>query len=142
MTYDRWITEMDGELQPQKSFDLIKRQLIIGERQAVLYYIDGFIKDEVYEKILEFLFKQTPQDIEKINDMTDFSKLKMPYVEADATQNLSDAVTAVLSGPSVLIIEGISGALIIDTRTYPLRSPEEPQKDKSLRGARRSEERR
>lgn len=127
---------MDGELQPQKSFDLIKRQLIIGERQAVLYYIDGFIKDEVYEKILEFLFKQTPQDIEKINDMTDFSKLKMPYVEADATQNLSDAVTAVLSGPSVLIIEGISGALIIDTRTYPLRSPEEPQKDKSLRGAR------
>lgn len=134
--YDLWIEYIDGTLKPDKSFDIIKRELEIGERRAVLYFIDGFIKDEVYEKILEFLYKQTPEDIEKITDMTQFARLKMPYIEVDSTEDKQAAVTAVLSGPSVLIVEGISGALIIDTRTYPARGVEEPQKDKSLRGAR------
>ena len=134
--YDLWIEYIDGKLKPDKSFDIIKRELEIGERRAVLYFIDGFIKDEVYEKILEFLYKQTPEDIAKITDMTQFARLKMPYVEVDSTDDKDAAVTAVLSGPSVLIVEGISGALIIDTRTYPARGVEEPQKDKSLRGAR------
>lgn len=134
--FEQWIEYLDGELQPDKSFDIIKRELEIGARRAALYFIDGFIKDEVYEKILEFLYKQTPEDIAKITDMTQFSRLKMPYVEVDSTEDKQAAVTAVLSGPSVLIVEGISGALVIDTRTYPSRSVDEPQKDKSLRGAR------
>ena len=134
--FEQWIEYLDGELQPDKSFDIIKRELEIGARRAALYFIDGFIKDEVYEKILEFLYKQTPEDIEKITDMTQFSRLKMPYVEVDSTEDKQAAATAVLSGPSVLIVEGISGALVIDTRTYPSRSVDEPQKDKSLRGAR------
>lgn len=134
--FHKWISYLDGELKPDKSFDIIKRELEIGGRRAALYFIDGFIKDEVYEKILEFLYKQTPEDIGIITDMTQFARLKMPYVEVDSTDDGQAAVTAVLSGPSVLIIEGISGALMIDTRTYPARSVEEPQKDKSLRGAR------
>ena len=56
--YELWIEYIDGTLKPDKSFDIIKRELEIGERRAVLYFIDGFIKDEVYEKILEFLYKQ------------------------------------------------------------------------------------
>ena len=136
INYDLWIEYIDGKLKPDKSFDIIKRELEIGERRAALYFIDGFIKDEVYEKILEFLYKQKPEDIAKITDMTQFARLKMPYVEVDSTEDKDAAVTAVLSGPSVLIVEGISGALIIDTRTYPARGVEEPQKDKSLRGAR------
>ncbi len=136
MNYKEWISNIDNDLQTDKSFDLIKRQLIIGEREAVLYFIDGFIKDEVYEKILEFLYSQTPEDIKKIPDMREFSKFKMPYVEVEASENIDEIETAILSGPSVLLIDGISGALIIDTRTYPMRGIEEPQKDKSLRGSR------
>ncbi len=136
MTYNEWLKKIDDELKPDKSFDIIKRELKIGGRDAVLYYIDGFIKDEVYEKILEFLYKQTPEDIADIPNMLEFAKAKMPYVEADELKTVKEAVTAVLSGPSVLIINGISGALAVDTRTYPMRSPDEPQKDKSLRGSR------
>ena len=136
MTYNEWLKKIDDELKPDKSFDIIKRELKIGGRDAVLYYIDGFIKDEVYEKILEFLYKQTPEDIADIPNMLEFAKAKMPYVEADELKTVKEAVTAVLSGPSVLIINGISGALAVDTRTSPMRSPDEPQKDKSLRGSR------
>lgn len=136
MKYRELIKKIDGEICPEKSFDIIKRELIIGGRQAVLYFIDGFIKDEVYEKILEFLYKQTPEDIDGIKDMAEFAKNKMPYVETDCERDTEKIVTAILSGPSVLIIDGIDGALIVDTRTYPMRNTEEPQKDKSLRGSR------
>ena len=82
-------TEMlDKILEPDKSFDIIKRDLIIGGREAVLYFIDGFIKDEVYEKILEFLYKQTPDDIAGIKDMAEFAKNKMPYVETDCEKDI------------------------------------------------------
>lgn len=136
MKYKELIKKIDGEICPEKSFDIIKRELIIGGRQAMLYFIDGFIKDEVYEKILEFLYKQTPEDIDGIKDMAEFAKNKMPYVETDCERDTEKIVTAILSGPSVLIIDGIDGALIVDTRTYPMRNTEEPQKDKSLRGSR------
>ncbi len=136
MTYNEWIKNIDDELRPDKSFDIIKRELEIGGRSAVLYFIDGFIKDEVYEKILEFLYAQTPDDIADIHDMKEFSRLKMPYVETESSEDIEFVKTAILSGPSVLLIEDISGALIADTRTYPMRGVEEPQKDKSLRGAR------
>ena len=68
--------------------------------------------------------------------MSRFAENKLPYVETDAAYTVREAVTAVLSGPSVLIIEGIRGALLVDTRTYPMRGVEEPQKDRSLRGPR------
>ena len=116
--------------------DIIQRPLKIGGRRAALYFIDGFIKDEVYEKILEFLYKQTPEEIAGIDDMSRFAENKLPYVETDAAYTAREVVTAVLSGPSVLIIEGIRGALLVDTRTYPMRGVEEPQKDRSLRGPR------
>lgn len=134
--YDEWIAKIDGELKPDKSFDIIKRPLKIGGRRAVLYFIDGFIKDEVYEKILEFLYKQTPEEIAGIDDMSRFAENKLPYVETDAAYTAREVVTAVLSGPSVLIIEGIRGALLVDTRTYPMRGVQEAQKDRSLRGPR------
>ena len=134
--FDEWIAEIDNELKPDKSFDIIKRPLKIGGRRAALYFIDGFIKDEVYEKILEFLYKQTPEEIAGIDDMSRFAENKLPYVETDAAYTAREVVTAVLSGHSVLIIEGIRGALLVDTRTYPMRGVEEPQKDRSLRGPR------
>lgn len=128
--------ELDERLRPDVSFDIIKRELIIADRKSALYFIDGFIKDEVFEKMLEYLFKQTPEDMNGIDDMSRFSLDKMPYVEVDFTYDVQSAVTAVLSGPAVLIVEGVRGALVIDTRTYPVRGIEEPQKDRSLRGSR------
>ena len=130
------MNEMDKGLCVDKNFDIIKRELIIGERRAILYFIDGFIKDEVFEKMLEYWFEQTPEKLQGITDMERFSKNKMPYVEVSSTKDVNAAKIAVLSGPAVLIMEGITGALIIDTRTYPSRSIQEPEKDKSLRGPR------
>lgn len=137
MTYsiDKYIYEIDSRIKPDLNFDIIKRDIIIAKRRAALYFIDGFMKDAVFEKLIEFLYKITPDQLAGIDNMTDFSKSHMPYTEADSTDDIDKIITAILSGPAVLLIDGIGDALMIDSRTYPLRGIEEPQKDRSVRGA-------
>ncbi len=137
MTYniDKYIYEIDSRVHPERNFDIIKRDIIIGERRAALYFIDGFMKDAVFEKLMEFLYKITPEELKDIDNMTEFSKSHMPYTEADASDDIETIVTSLLSGPAVLLIDGIGDALLIDSRTYPLRGIEEPQKDRSVRGS-------
>lgn len=134
--YTERVAAMDAGLRPDINFDIIKKELIIAERQAVLYFVDGFIKDDIYEKMLEFLFKIKPEELADVKDMERFAKSKMPYVEVSVSYDTDAIKTAILSGPSVLMVEGIRGALVADTRTYPMRSVDEPRKDKSLRGSR------
>ena len=61
MTFDikENIKEIDRRVRPDLNFDIIKRDVIIGERQAAVYFIDGFMKDAVFEKLMEFLYKIT-----------------------------------------------------------------------------------
>ena len=109
---------------------------MIAERHASLFFMDAYIKDEVFEKILEFLYKIEPKEIKQIGSMQEFSLRKMPYVEVDWTSDDEKIVTSVLSGQTALIIDGIPDCLLVDTRTYPVRSIDEPDKDRSLRGSR------
>ncbi|MBQ1182917.1 MAG: spore germination protein, partial [Clostridia bacterium] len=75
-------------------------------------------------------------EIKSIKTMDEFSLVKMPYVEVGTAKTVDEVVTAVLSGQTALIVEGINDALLVDIRTYPTRSIDEPDKDRSLRGSR------
>jgi stage V sporulation protein AF len=133
--YEELAKALDEKLRPDLSFDLVKRELIIGGRVAAIYFIDGFTKDEVFEKILEFLFRITPEQLKNIDTAKEFSERFVPYVEVEDTTDIDVASTAVLSGGTVLILDSVADFLIIDTRTYPVRSVSEPEKDKTMRGA-------
>ena len=41
---------MEHRLPVEESFDLIRREMAIGGRRSVFYYIDGFTKDEALLK--------------------------------------------------------------------------------------------
>ncbi len=118
------------------NFDILRRDVTIAEHKASLFFMDAFIKDDVFEKILEFLYKIELKELKQIKSMQEFSLHKMPYVEVDWSGDDQMLVTAVLSGQTVLMVEGIPDALLVDTRTYPMRSIDEPDKDRSLRGSR------
>ena len=42
-----------------KSFDLITRVIELKGHKAAIYCIDGFVKSDTLEKLLEFMFKKT-----------------------------------------------------------------------------------
>ena len=48
---------MDQHLPVEASFDLIKREIEIGGRNAAFYFIDGFMKDEAMLKLLDSMMK-------------------------------------------------------------------------------------
>ena len=87
MTNKKYIDEL---FQVEKSFDLIYRVVTIGGRTSCFYFIDGFCKDEVMEKIIEYLYKLTPKQMPETAH--DFLKDCLPYGEIDLIadeQNLS-----------------------------------------------------
>ena len=53
--------EMEERLQLTKNFDLVERKLKVGDRDACLYFVDGFVKDEVLEKLMEFFQSLKPE---------------------------------------------------------------------------------
>lgn len=126
--------EMEERLQLTKNFDLVERKLKVGDRDACLYFVDGFVKDEVLEKLMEF-FQSLKPELLLENDEA-FSGIFVPYVEVDILNSFEELTTQLLSGVACLLIDGIPSCVAVDCRTYPMRSVEEPEKDKVLRGSR------
>lgn len=125
---------LSSALRSDQSFDLVKRELVILNRKATLFFIDGLLKDDITEKILEFFYKNVKE--ENFKSALYFSQSSVPYVEVEVSSDLKKICTDVLSGISALFIEEFSEVILLDTRTYPQRSTSEPDNDKVLRGSR------
>lgn len=128
------IAYMNEVLPVEESFDIIRRDIIIGEKRSSFYFIDGFTKDDTMLKLMTSFQSINKYDMPE--DATTFSQKYIPYVEVDIINDFDQILRNVLSGVSCFFIEGYAACLAVDCRTYPARSIEEPDKDKSLRGSR------
>lgn len=127
------INTINKELRVDKSFDLIYRTFKIDDKKASLYFIDGFAKDDILQKLMQYFMDMSNE--ENINNYYDFLKTKLPYIEVDVCDELGKLKLNVLSGVIALVIENYEKIILIDARTYPMRSIEEPTKDKVFRGS-------
>lgn len=127
------INTINKELRVDKSFDLIYRTFKIDDKKASLYFIDGFAKDDILQKLMQYFMDMSNED--DIDNYHDFLKTKLPYIEVDVCDELEKLKLNVLSGVIALVIEGYEKIILIDARTYPMRSIEEPTKDKVFRGS-------
>ncbi len=121
-------------LRIEDSFDLIRRRFMIGGKQAAFYTVDGFLKGEVSEKVMEFFYKITEEQMSE--DFAGFLQQQIPYLDLMKVADQEMFVKSVLSGMSCLMVEGYDIILALDFREYPSRSVDEPDKDKVLRGSR------
>lgn len=121
-------------LRIEDSFDLIRRRFMIGGKQAAFYTVDGFLKGEVSEKVMEFFYKITEEQMPE--DFAGFLQQQIPYLDLMKVADQEMFVKSVLSGMSCLMVEGYDIILALDFREYPSRSVDEPDKDKVLRGSR------
>jgi len=131
---DKNVDYMNQMLPVEDSFDIVQRDIQIGGKDATFYFIDGFTKDESMLKIMDSFFNIKEEDMPK--DATAFATTCIPYVEVDVIGDFDQIFQNLLSGVTCLFIDGYQACLAIDCRTYPARSVDEPDKDKSLRGSR------
>ena len=135
VNYNDNLHKINEALRIGENFDIIYKRLKVADRQATLYCIDGFVKDEMLEKTMEYLTRITKQEIDSANDADSFLDSYITYIESSTVPDIDSFITFVLSGAVGMIVEGFSKAIIIDCRTYPARDVQEPESDKVLRGS-------
>ena len=116
------------------NFDVIYHTVTVGGKQACFYMIDGFVKDQVIQRIMQGFSSIRPEDMPTTPH--DFSKQYIPYGETGLESEEETILIRIFSGLTALFIDGYDRCILIDCRTYPARGVSEPDKDKVLRGSR------
>lgn len=117
----------------KENFDIMNREMLLGGRKTCLYFIDGFVKDEILNRLLEFFYNMKQEEMPK--DAEAFQLLSLPYIEVDLISEKEEILRNILSGVPCFFVDGYEKGLAIDCRTYPARSVTEPDKDKVMRGS-------
>lgn len=131
--YNENVAVVDRVLRVNESFDVLKKKLILPDGELTLYFIDGFAKDTVLQKLM--------MNFSTVKKMPTSARLFMeqylPYIETDVTDDLSNMIDMVMSGGTLILgtCFGREG-ILLDTRTYPARETEEPEGDRVMRGSR------
>ncbi|WHY84504.1 spore germination protein [Neobacillus novalis] len=117
------------------SFDIGIRKLKILKKDVHIYYVNGLCDTLYIIQLIEELVEIN--DHEKLS--TDLFKVienRLLNQSVEQTKMLDTVVDQVLSGLIAVVMEGERTAFIIDVRSYPGRSPQEPDTEKVVRGAR------
>lgn len=117
------------------SFDIVFREMSFGGQKLALLCISGFAKDTIIDEILKRLSYLTPDNVSG-DVLASFMTEYIPHLQVEKGELLSEVINKVLSGMSVFFIEGESQVIVMDTRSYPSRSPDEPTIERVVRGAR------
>ncbi len=136
MTFGEWTERLDGKLRVGVNFDLSTRSLSLGGRRARMYFVDGFTRADILEKMMEYFTGLSPETVAGVNDAHEFSARFVPYNEVDCLTDPDAAARRVLSGGTALVVDGLDRVLIIECRTGPVRAVQEPEYDRVMRGAR------
>ena len=133
--YRENVRMLDGLLGVGRSCDMVSRDYLIGGRRARLGVVDGFGSDSILERMGAFWLTLKPENVVGLTEMQDFLDQYITFSESNVTFDISDAVTSVFLGKSLLAVEGLAGVALMDAKGYPSRSVHEPPDGKVLRGS-------
>ena len=133
--YRENVRVLDGLLGVGRSCDMVSRDYLIGGRRARLWVVDGFGSDSILERMGAFWLTLKPENVVGLTEMQDFLDRYITFSESNVTFDISDAVTSVFLGKSLLAVEGLAGVALMDAKGYPSRSVHEPPDGKVLRGS-------
>lgn len=129
---ERILTERLGI---DQSFDVGVRKLTILSREIQIYFVTGLCDLQyIIEIMRELMFVESR--IEEVENPKRVIKNHLTHIQVDEIDNIDDAITQILSGLIVIVIEGEKEAFVVDVRSYPGRGPNEPDTERVVRGAR------
>ena len=122
-----------------KSSDVIIRRFVLGKRiNAAIIYIDGLVdKNLVSETIMKPLMYYS--DVNSLPEIVDMEYVKSSILftgSIEAVSTMEDVIGKILSGDTVLFIDGEARALAVSLRNWKARGIEEPQTESVVRGPR------
>ncbi|MFV0520552.1 MAG: spore germination protein [Lachnospirales bacterium] len=128
---------LKSKLPIDTSYDVLSREILIGETSAYFIFVDGFAKDDILYYFLENIQNYKGD----IKNLSNFFKNQVAYIESEEVKDdktFDNLVVSVLSGMFAIVFEEYENYFLLDTRNYPVRSITESEVEKVVRGARDS----
>lgn len=119
-----------------KSFDIITRNLYLGQTKGYWMGINGMCRVEILQQIFSDLQNPLYMQDSTVEEIQSYMNTRIGYAQTTLTDNWEEVERNLLSGPSVLFIDGFAKAILLDVRTYPGRSVKEPETEQVTSGAR------
>lgn len=96
-------------------------------------YIDGMA-----DKILlnDYVLESLMLDADKLRSIDTVKNKILTVTDVSEQEELSKAIDPVLSGDTLLLVDGINKAYVIATRLWPVRGVSEPQSETAIKGSR------
>lgn len=126
---------LDEKFNIKENFDILTKDFQTGSLKGRLYFVNAFTKGEVLQKVLARLSLLTKKEIDKCENIKDFSEKYIVHAECSFEEDVSKICLAVLTGTTAMVLDNFKQAVIIDCRNYPSKSLEEPDSDRVLRGS-------
>ena len=131
---------MLNELLPlSKSFDLITHRMELCHLDSYFIGMNGYFDNRVLQTIFKSLQRMDYSTLQKESDsnicLIEKLTRSFPVGQIQHYQEFEPLLKNLLSGTILLFFEGISEGFSIDIRQYPVRSIEEPENEKVIRGS-------
>lgn len=113
--------------------DIVYREFYIGKYKAVFIYIDG-----LGDKVLldDYVLQSAMIYGNNVEDVTEIKDRLLTVSDIKEEKELSKAIDLLLSGDTIMFIDGIDLCYVISTRLWPSRGVGEPASETVIRGAR------
>lgn len=118
-----------------RSFDIITRELVLGDTTAYWIGINGFCRVELLQNLFTNLQNPMFTNNTTIEDIQTYMNSKIGFSQSELCDNWEQISKYLLSGPCVLFIDGFNQAIVLDTRSYPTRGINEPDTEQVTMGA-------
>ncbi|MEY8347607.1 spore germination protein [Bacillus cereus] len=117
------------------TFDVGIRKFQILDKEIGVLFVNGLCDTNYIVPILEEAVDTNEiRDVEE--DTVKLLENRLIHQQVSKVKTMDDVMTQVLSGLVIIFVEGETEAFVIDVRSYPGRTPTEPDTEKVVRGAR------
>ncbi|WP_010284367.1 spore germination protein [Bacillus timonensis] len=118
-----------------QNFDVGVRRFKILNKEVHLYFLNGLCDTQFIIQILEELININDNERNSYQAFQIIEN-RLIHQQVSTIKNLDEAVDTILSGLILFLVEGEDSGLAVDVRSYPGRTPQEPDTEKVIRGAR------
>jgi spore germination protein len=113
--------------------DIVFREFYMGKWKAAFVYIDGMGDKLLLDQFVMIPLMKNADDLKDAEEMKDKILTISDLREVD---DFSKGIDAMLSGDTLMMLEGINKAYVIATRFWPARGVSEPSGETVVRGSR------
>lgn len=110
---------------------VVYRPIHSGRLHAYVVFQDGMCSSEVID---DSIIKPLLRNRKWVRNANEYISVVLYASQCDTAMTLDECNHAILRGDSVLIIDGLSEAIIIDTKSFNFRGNDESDNEKILRG--------